>query len=133
MNALTLLKTIDDLTRKQTRQGLHGETIEDFFHWDFNRYFFDERLDFKEWRQFDTEQDAWYFGIWVSATHRQILVYAEGDIELSTFKCLESFFDEIKKSRAFYGEAPPEFVAYDLEAGTRTEYYSKDISIEDCQ
>lgn len=32
------------------------------------------------WAQFDTSQDAWYYGNWVNPIKREIISYAEGDI-----------------------------------------------------
>ena len=46
---------------------------------DSERYEVDFASDRKNWDQFDTDQDAPYFGVWVNPTELQILQYAEGD------------------------------------------------------
>ena len=48
-----------------------------------NRYVFDFNLK-DGWQQYDTDQDAWYFGIWVNLKTLQTLTYAEGDVVLIT-------------------------------------------------
>ena len=45
-----------------------------------DRYAFDFKhcTALKGWRQFDTEQDASYFGVWVHTGKRQVVTFAEG-------------------------------------------------------
>jgi len=74
------------------------------------------------WIQYDTRQDAWYFGVWVNPETRQIMTYAEGDETLVTAPTEEAFQAELADMAEFYGDPPPAMIVYDLE-GTRTEVY----------
>lgn len=56
------------------------------------------------WMQYDTSQDAWYFGCWVHPGHREILTYAEGDLTLVVCGDALSFNAEIAFMNGFYGE-----------------------------
>ena len=98
-----------------------GNTIEDDFFCDRDRYYYDHRLG-QDWHQYDTWQDAHYFGVWVNVKKRQILTYAEGDVSL--VKCLdqEHLRTELKSMEEFYGAPPPAAIAIGLD-GTRTKYY----------
>lgn len=98
-----------------------------------SRYPFDfEHCSSKDgWRQFDTEQDAAYFGVWVHMVERLTFTYAEGDIYLVTCDSAESFKAELRHMTEFYGEPPPAFIAYDLGAKTRTEIYDIRPSAEE--
>lgn len=49
------------------------------------------------WEQFDTDQDAWYFGVWVNKQTRQIRVYAEGDLTVTTCPTVAHFNAEIRR------------------------------------
>lgn len=77
------------------------------------------------WQQFDTDQDAWYFGIWCNPKKLQILCYAEGDEVLTKCKSAESYNSELKAMEKFYGSPPPAFIAIDLGKRARTEYYDE--------
>jgi hypothetical protein len=46
-----------------------------------DRYVFDHKLctAAKGWAQFDTSQDAWYYGNWVNPITLQIVSHVEGD------------------------------------------------------
>lgn len=84
------------------------------------------RIDFAEdvhaeaWEQFDTDQDASYFGFWVNKTTFQTLTYAEGDwIHVS---CVDAahYNAEIEHAIRFYGEG---FIAKAIDDhGNRTIY-----------
>lgn len=86
-----------------------------------DRYYFDFGR-CKGWKQFDTSQDAWYFGVWVNMEDRKILTYAEGDITEITCFSEESFLAELKEMSRFYGKQPPAAVSYAAD-GTKTLYY----------
>jgi hypothetical protein len=88
------------------------------YHWDF-----DVCTKEKGWKQYDTKQDAWYFGIWVHPEKRLIFTYAEGDTTLVKCPTEESYHAELKNMAEFYGPPPPAFVTYDLPSGKRTEFY----------
>ncbi len=91
-----------------------------------DRYHFDfkECHPSKGWKQYDTDQDAWYFGMWVHVEKRQILTYAEGDITLVKCPITESFKAELKAMADFYGPPPPAFTVIDMN-GTVTRIYDK--------
>ena len=82
------------------------------------RYLFDEELcrAADGWKQYDTEQDASYFGVWVHVEGRLIVTFAEGDV--SVVYCLtdEALKDELHKVGDFYGATPLAFKVY-AEAG----------------
>jgi len=56
------------------------------------------------WKQFDTRQDAPYFGVWVNPKKLQTLTYAEGDWSLVTCDSKESYNHEIQSMIDFYDE-----------------------------
>jgi hypothetical protein len=70
------------------------------------RYVFDFDDDFRAagWLQFDTNQDAWYFGVWVNPKTFQTLTYAEGDVTLVLCRDAEHYNAEIRDACDFYGE-----------------------------
>jgi len=80
-----------------------------FMHRD--RYFFDFELCTREkgWRQYDTDQDAPYFGVWVHEEKRLIMTYTEGDITLTVCGSEDSYHEELANMSRFYGEAPRAF------------------------
>ena len=43
---------------------------------------FDDDFRTEGWLQFDTDQDAWYFGVWVNPKTFRTFTYAEGDMTL---------------------------------------------------
>jgi hypothetical protein len=49
------------------------------------RYMVDFAPDREDWNQFDTDQDAEYFGIWVNRRQLQVLTFCEGDWTLEEF------------------------------------------------
>ena len=69
------------------------------YRWDFNEPF---RSD--GWEQYDTSQDAWYFGVWVNKKRLKILTYAEGDIIMVTCPDAAHFNAEIESMNKFYEE-----------------------------
>ncbi|MBF0240013.1 MAG: hypothetical protein HQM12_20110 [SAR324 cluster bacterium] len=73
------------------------------------------------WNQYDTHQDAWYFGIWYHPEKRLIFTYAEGDTTLIECQTNESFQSELKSMNAFYGGPPVVCVAIDMN-GTVTRF-----------
>jgi hypothetical protein len=70
------------------------------------RYVIDFADDFKSsgWQQFDTDQDAHYFGVWVNPSEWRTLTYAEGDWTLVECGSVESYNAEIQNCIQFYGE-----------------------------
>ena len=79
------------------------------------------RCDFKSegWEQFDTDQDAAYFGVWVNKSKFLTLTYAEGDWTLVECHDKDHFNAEVLDAIKFYGEGFI-FKAIDFEAKTCT-------------
>jgi hypothetical protein len=89
-----------------------------------DRYRFDFNLcaSTKGWTSFDTDQDAWYFGIWGHPERREIVTYAEGDVIQVECPTPESFAAEVAYMDACYGVAPA-FTVIDAESGDVTKVY----------
>ena len=85
------------------------------YRWDFNEPF---RSD--GWEQYDTSQDAWYFGVWVNPRKLVTLSYAEGDWTLVVCPDAEHYNAEIADANEFYGEGRIALVID--QAGGATEY-----------
>ena len=102
-----------------------GNTIERSWR-STERYEFDFELCTSRngWKQFDTQQDAWYFGVWVHPEKREILTYAEGDITRVICPTEESYHAELKSMTEFYGPPPWAFKTISAD-GQVTEYYDK--------
>ena len=103
-----------------------GNIIERSFESESDRYKYDfELCKAKDgWIQYDTDQDAWYFGIWVNPDKRVILTYAEGDLTRCTCPTEDSYHAELKSMADCYGDPPPAFKVIDSD-GTLTHYYDK--------
>ena len=69
---------------------------------DADRYLFDFNYCSadKGWKQYDTSQDASYFGVWVHLEKRWTLTFAEGDVILVKCPTQESFIAEIDSLRS---------------------------------
>lgn len=101
-----------------------GNTVEsdsafgsDRYKWDFDR-----KWRAAGWKQYDTDQDASYFGVWVNVGTRQTFTFAEGDTSLVTCPTLESFRAELAHMAEFYGNPPPACTAIGLD-GSVEEFY----------
>lgn len=70
------------------------------------RYVIDFADDFaaEGWEQFDTDQDAHYFGVWMNKGGRQTLTYAEGDWTLVTCPDWDHYRAEVEDAIRFHGE-----------------------------
>ncbi len=92
-----------------------------------SRYIYDTTLcPAKEgWKQYDTDQDAWYFGVWVNIEKREIVTYAEGDEIIVNCPTQEVFEAELQHMAKFYGTPSPAFTFID-ERGQVTEIYDED-------
>ncbi len=91
-----------------------------------HRYFFDFKActPKKGWKQYDTSQDAWYFGVWVNLENRKILTYAEGDVTVVICSDDDALRAELKEMAEFYGEPPPAFTAIGHD-GSVTKHYDE--------
>ena len=56
----------------------------------------------KGWAQFDTRQDASYFGNWVNPTARMLFNYAEGDTTLVECDTDEEFVARLRETFEWY-------------------------------
>jgi len=103
----------------------HGNVITRRFFLDRTRYYYDfgECSSANGWQQYDTAQDAWYFGVWVHVEERKVLTWAEGDETLVECPSLESFRAQLDSMAEFYGDPPPAFTVIDFETETITEVY----------
>lgn len=88
-----------------------------------SRYGYDGALLPRGWKQYDTREDAWYFGVWVNSEENSIFCYAEGDRAFTQCENKEEFKAELARMAEFYGDPPPAFSVIDLEAGTYQEVY----------
>ena len=77
-----------------------------------NRYGYDEVLCQQGWEQYDTDQDAWYFGVWVNVQGRRVFTYAEGDRILEMCHTQEEFAALLRRMAEFYGKALPFAVGF---------------------
>ncbi len=78
----------------------------------------------KGWTQYDTSQDAWYFGVWVHPVDLLVLTFAEGDETLTTCATPESFKAELASMADFYGDPPPAIRVIHSD-GSRTDIYDE--------
>jgi len=76
------------------------------------------------WKQYDTSQDAWYFGVWVHVEKRLTVTYAEGDVTVVVCPTLETFRAELADAEEFYGDPPPAFKVIDAD-GKITHYFDE--------
>lgn len=80
------------------------------------------------WEQYDTRNDASYWGCWVNLQKRQIFTYCEGDRTLVVCDDDDHLRAELADMEAFYGPPPPAMIAYSPNPDgtwTREEAYDK--------
>ena len=77
------------------------------------------------WRQYDTDQDASYFGIWVNVEKRTIFTFCEGDTIFTKCPTLDTFKAELDHMAEFYGDPPPAFTVIDDLTGAVTYIYDE--------
>ena len=70
-----------------------------------DRYLFDFNLS-GEWDQFDTENDASYFGVWVNKSKLRLLSFVEGDLYLTLCADAAAYDAEISDRCSSYGRSP---------------------------
>lgn len=58
------------------------------------------------WQQWDTVQDASYFGVWVHPILRSVVTFAEGDEFITSCATAEAFSAEIAALEAFHTACP---------------------------
>lgn len=88
-----------------------------------NRYVIDFADSFfsEGWQQYDTDQDAEYFGCWINKLTLSVLSYTEGDWFFRQFDSRDEFNAEIEQWNQFYGEG---FIckSIDVDAGEMTTF-----------
>ena len=103
-----------------------GNLIERGFHCMRNRYYYDfgDLKPSNGWKQYDTSQDASYFGIWVNINKRQTFTFCEGDTTLVICPDDKSLQAELDDMARCYGDPPPAFVGID-NTGQVTHYFDE--------
>lgn len=104
----------NEVIRGIDADAIIGSRGGDRYHYDFGAL--------KDWKQYDTSQDASYFGVWVDVANRRTFSYVEGDRVVVLCPTLESFQAELADMERFYGPPPPAFIAIGHD-GSRTDYY----------
>jgi len=115
-------------TDPETRMNKRGNTVsswgyetralaEERYYWDFGPC-----SAANGWVQYDTKQDASYFGVWVHVGTRRTLTYCEGDLSLVECPAEDSFKAELAHMAEFYGEPPPALKVIHAD-GSRTDIY----------
>ncbi len=128
MKVITVTEKIKKLGEKsEVKNG----TIWRLFH-PSERYSIDFADDFNSegWKQYDTDQDAHYFGVWVNPVKFQVLTYAEGDWDFHVLGGREQFNAEIARMNEFYGEGF-EFITIGAEGKTTYRQNRKEFYIEE--
>ncbi|GAJ18870.1 unnamed protein product, partial [marine sediment metagenome] len=97
-----------------------------FFSTERYRWDFDDKDRAAGWEQYDTSQDAWYFGVWVNKKLLQIRTYAEGDLTLVKCPDAAHFNAEIKSMNEFYEEG---FVAKTIDMDAKMTVFRQDRSL----
>ena len=79
-----------------------------------DRYYYDVKLSAESgWRQYDTAQDAWYFGVWVNPEKLQTLTFAEGDETRCTYDTAEEYHQALKEMATACDPLPPTAIVVD--------------------
>ena len=109
-----------------TETNERGNRIQRTFHFGRERYRYDFELckHADGWLQYETNQDASYFGVWVHPERREIVTFAEGDETRVFCPTVDSYHAELADMAEFYGPPPPAFRTIDAD-GTLTEYYDR--------
>lgn len=105
------MKSVNAFCDRLKAVGTQGETgigsrIYRFTEGGGERYLIDfaDQFTAEGWMQFDTDQDASYFGVWVNPQRRAILNFCEGDWSVQEADSIEVYNAEIAYMCQFYGE-----------------------------
>ena len=79
----------------------NGCVIERSFNCYRERYYYDSKL--KGFEQYDTDQDAPYFGVWINHTTLETVTFAEGDTTKVRAPNKSAFDAELSDMDEFYG------------------------------
>jgi len=115
---------------QKTRTKDTGAVLEHYFWSEGERYLFDFRVCTSErgWVQYDTSQDAWYYGVWVHVADREIVNYCEGDLYVTRCPDEASFQAELRDLHAFHGAPPPCATGIDTD-GSVTKFYDTEAAL----
>jgi hypothetical protein len=123
---LIILSRIDERIEKgefNEEVNVRGNTVLRGFHENGSRYIYDQRLlgENSGWQQFDTNQDAEYFGVWINPNKRETFTYCEQDLIHVKCPSNSSYNREIRDLVEHYTQAPScKTIGAD---GSVTEYY----------
>jgi len=95
-----------------------GKKVSRGFDPDGSRYLFDGTLLAVGWKQYDTDQDAWYFGMWYHPEIMATFCYCEGDLILVECATEDAWGKELAEMSDLYGAPPPAFVVIDASGVT---------------
>lgn len=132
----TILEQLDNgaLDRQPNVEIEEGRTLYRSFFMNVERYLYDftccKRSD--GWHQYDTDQDASYFGVWYHMERQITVTYAEGDETVVVCHSPEAWKAELKSMADFYGDPPPAFKALEVVGGVlhETHYIDQDARPE---
>ena len=116
---------IHEVNFNSTEESENG-TVRRTFVMGISRYTFDGWVCTKArgWTQYDTDQDASYFGIWVHRDNLEVVTFAEDDLTYFKARDAEAFALEIEGMNAFYTPAPA-FTTIDAD-GRLTRHYDEE-------
>lgn len=70
------------------------------------RYYFDEKCQSSDgWCQFDTKQDAWYFGQWTNPLTLEFISLCEGDYTRTHFEDEAEYTTYMQETIKFYEDS----------------------------
>ncbi|MGL6370225.1 hypothetical protein ACSZNB_11485 [Aeromonas hydrophila] len=87
-----------------------------------DRYYYDRTLLAQGWQQYNTEEDAWYFGVWINTEKHETFTYAEGDTNHVIAPNVGAFRSELARLYQYHPQAPA-FISIDPESGVVTRYF----------
>jgi hypothetical protein len=120
--AIHVAEIVAVLKGKPAETNRQGNQVHRHF-WSTERYVVDFAPDYRDagWQQFDTDQDAWYFGVWVNPKSFLVLTYCEGDWSLDVCENVAQYNKQIQALIDFYGEGF-ECITLNPDTGERTIY-----------
>ena len=92
----------------QMKTNCQGNAMWETFLEEGDRYRFDWLLhdEGEGWKQFDTDSDASYFGVWLNKSGKLVLSYAEGDLSVTQCDTDSAYNREVAALCAFHAPAP---------------------------
>ncbi|WP_236664237.1 hypothetical protein [Aeromonas hydrophila] len=87
-----------------------------------DRYYYDRTLLVQGWQQYDSEEDAWFFGIWSDTEKLEAFTYAEGDTNHVIAQNVETFRAELARLYQYYPQALA-FISINPEASVVTHHF----------